>query len=367
MLKFSVQKSDISEIIATTAKAAATKSVINSLEGVYLSLRGNYLTITGYDLEIGIKSVIEVKGESDGDLVLNSRLICDIIRKMPGGEITFTEKENLKIDLKSGDVQYSIMGISSEEYPLIPELSRGDSFEIAEPLLKSMIGQTLYAVAVIDTKPILMGSKFEIKDNQLSVASVDGIRIAVRTESLLHEEFDFVVPAKTLAEILRLLSDDEKKIATISVDRNQCIFSIDKYTIFSRLLEGEFFDYSKIISTKHDIEAIINVRELTECVDRTLLLISDKFRSPVDLTFTENNLRVFCETAIGKVDQQIKVDYTGREFGVSFNSKYLIDALRNTECDKVKFCFVTNGMPSLKILPMDGESFVFIVSPVRRR
>ena len=367
MLKFSVQKSDISEIIVTAAKAAATKSVIEALEGVYFSLRGNFLTITGYDLEIGIKSVIEVKGEGDGDLVLNSRLICDIIRKMPGGEISFTEKENRRIELKCGDVQYSITGISSEEYPLIPELTRGESFEIAEPVLKSMIGQTLYAVAVIDTKPVLMGSSFEIKNNVLNVASVDGIRIAVRKENIQHEDFDFVVPSKTLSEILRLLSDDEKKIATISVDRNQCIFSIDKFTIFSRLLEGEFFDYTKIITSNHDVEAIINVRELTECVDRTLLLISDKFRSPVDLTFTDNNLRVFCETALGKVDQQIRVDYTGNDFSVSFNSKYLIDALRNTECDKVKFCFVTNGMPSLKILPLEGDSFVFIVSPVRRR
>ena len=108
-----------------------------------------------------------------------------------------------------------------------------------------------------------MGSKFEIKNNELNVISADGIRIAIRKESLLHEDFDFVVPAKTLSELLRLLSDDESKIKqTASVDRNQGIFSIDKYTVFSRLLEGDFFDYTKIIGMPSNIEAVVNVREL---------------------------------------------------------------------------------------------------------
>ncbi len=175
MIKFSVQKNDILDALTTTAKAASTKSVISALEGIHLSLTGNQLTVTGYDLELGIKSTIDVEGESDGVLVLNSRLICDIVRKMPSGVIRFDEYEPLKLNLMCEDITYSIMGINSEEYPVLPELSRGESFEISEPLLKSVIGQTLYAVATIDTKPVLMGSKFEIKNNELNVISVDGI------------------------------------------------------------------------------------------------------------------------------------------------------------------------------------------------
>ena len=153
MIKFSVQKNDILDALTTTAKAASTKSVISALEGIHLSLTGNQLTVTGYDLELGIKSTIDVEGESDGVLVLNSRLICDIVRKMPSGVIRFDEYEPLKLNLMCEDITYSIMGINSEEYPVLPELSRGESFEISEPLLKSVIGQTLYAVATIDTKP----------------------------------------------------------------------------------------------------------------------------------------------------------------------------------------------------------------------
>lgn len=364
MIKFSAEKNDIFDALITTAKAASAKSVITALEGIHLSLSGNMLTVTGYDLELGIKSTIQVSGESDGELVLNSRLICDIVRKMPNGTILFDEYEPLKLNLKCEDISYTIMGIDSSEYPMLPELSRGESFEISEPLLKSVIGQTLYAVATLDTKPVLMGSKFEIKNNELNVISVDGIRIAIRKESLLHEDFDFVVPSKTLSELLRLLSDDESKIATISVDRNQGIFSIDKYTVFSRLLEGDFFDYTKVVSMPTTVEAKVNVRELIECVDRTLLLISDKFKSPVDFTFKDDTLRVFCETAIGKLDQKIKCDYSGEEFRISFQSRYILDALKNTYCDRVKFLFSNTA---LKIVPLEGDSFTFIVSPVRRR
>ena len=122
MIKFSVQKNDILDALTTTAKAASSKSVITALEGIYLSLTGNMLTVTGYDLELGITSSIEVNGSSDGKIVLNSRLICDIVRKMPSGEIIFDEYEPLKLNLICEDITYSIMGISSEEYPLLPEV-----------------------------------------------------------------------------------------------------------------------------------------------------------------------------------------------------------------------------------------------------
>ncbi len=367
MLKFSVMKSDIIDALATTAKAASTKSVINALEGILLTLKGSILTVTGYDLEIGIKTDIQVNGIEDGELVMNSRLICDMIRRMPNGDITFEQTDGLKVNISGGSVVYSVMGISSEDYPLIPELTRGESFEISEPLLKSMISQTLHAIATIDTKPVLMGSYFDIRDNNLNVVSVDGIRIALRKEALLHEDFDFVVPGKTLSEILRLLSDDEDKVATISVDRNQCIFSIDKYTIFSRLLEGEFFDYTKILGYEAKKEATVGVRELIECVERTLTLITERFHASVNLTFENNMLKINCESPIGKIDQQMPVEYDDEKLEISFNAKYLLDALKNTGCDKVKFYVISSGVQALKITPLEGDSFTFIVSPIRRR
>lgn len=367
MIKFTADKSVLSEALNTTAKAASTKTTIGVLEGIHMKLSGNSLTVTGYDLELGIKSTIIVDGGGDGELVVSSRLICDIVRKMPGSTISFEESENYKIKLSSDDVKYSISGISSEEYPLLPELSRGESFEVGEAQLKSMIGQTLYAVALDDRKPALMGTKFEIRDKNLYLVSVDGIRIALRKEKLDYEDFEFIVPAKTLGELLRLLSDDESKLATISVDRNQCIFKVEKYTVFSRLLEGDFFDYTKIISLDTGVEAMVNVRSLIEAVDRTLLLINDKCKAPVDLTFEDNSLRVFCETIIGRLDQTIDVDYSGDKFEISFSSRYLLDALRNCDSDKVKFSFVTQNMQALKITPLQGDSFLFLVSPVRRR
>ena len=367
MIGFTVKKSDILESLTTTSKAVSTKSVISALEGIHFKCESNILTVTGYDLEIGIKSEIPVTSQSDGELVLNSRLICDIVRKMPDGDITFEEYEPLRLKLSCEDIVYNISAISGEEYPKLPELSHTESFEISEPLLKSLIRQTVYAVAVVDKNPVLMGTKFEILDNVLNAASVDGSRIALRREELLHEDFDFVVPAKTLYEVLKLLSDDENDIATVSVDRNQSIFKTKKYTIFSRLLEGNFFDYTKLLSATPEIFAKVNVRSLMECVDRTLLLLNDKIVSPVVLTFNDDTLRVFCETSVGKLDQKIGCEYSGKEFTIAFNSRYLLEALRATECDEVKFEFTTTGTQSLIIKPLQSDSFVFIIAPVRRR
>lgn len=365
-MKFTSAKQILIDALLNTAKAAATKSTIPALEGLLLHLEGNELTITGYDLEIGIKTTIEVNGIEDGEIVLNSKLFCDIMRKMPNVIITVAEQTGLKVILSADEIEYSIMGMSGNDYPIIPEINRSVSFDISEEMLKSMIGQTLFAISTIDTKPVHMGSKFEIIDNTLNVVSVDGVRMAKRSEPLEYNDVAFVVPGKTLNEIFRMLSDDSEKKACISIDRNQIIFVINGYTIISRLLEGDFIDYNKVMNFNTTTEAIVNVRELAESVDRTLLLISDKYKSPVVFTFEGDFLQINCETAIGKVNEKLKVDYSGEKMEIAFNSRYILDALKNSECDKVKFQ-MTGSLAPIKIVPLEGDSFTFIVLPIRLR
>lgn len=365
-MKFTSAKEILIEALLNAAKASSTKSTIPALEGLLLQLMGDQLTITGYDLEIGIKTTIEVNGIEDGEIVLNAKLFCDIMRKMPNKIITVSEKPGLKVMVKAEEIEYSILGMSGQDYPILPDVNRSVSFEMQEDILKSMIGQTLYAISTIDTKPVHMGSKFEIVDKKLNVVSVDGVRMAKRTEFIDYDDVSFVVPGKALSEILKMLSDDPEKKAFISVDRNQIIFIINGYTIISRLLEGEFLDYNKVMNFSTNIEAVINVRELAESVDRTLLLISDKYKSPVVFTFDNDYLVINCETAIGRVNEKIKIEYSGEKLEIAFNSRYVLDALKNSECDKVRI-LMSGSLAPIKILPMGDESFTFIVLPIRLR
>ena len=176
-MKFSCGKETILSAVQITSKAAAGKSSIPALEGILMELEGNTLTVTGYDLDIGIKTSIEVNGIESGNIVINAKMAGDIIRKMPSGDITFECSDNNIAETSGRDTNFSVMCMSADDYPNVPQVNHETSFSIPQKLLKSMVVQTKFAVATTDSKPALMGCKFELDDNILSVAAVDGVRI----------------------------------------------------------------------------------------------------------------------------------------------------------------------------------------------
>lgn len=363
-MKFICEKGKFFEAVQNTAKAAAGKSPIPALEGILLTLEGNELTITGYDLDIGIKTNIDVVGKEDGEIVLSARLINDIIRKMPSGDISVEADEKCMVNLTAGDVEFAIMGLSSNDYPIVPSVNPETSFTMPQASLKSMIGQTLFAIATTDTKPVHMGSKFEVIDNVLNVVSVDGVRMARRQEPVIFSNIGFVVPGKTLNEIQRMLEDDSEKTVTMCIDRNQISFSIGSYVIISRLLEGDFINYNNVMNFTCDTWATVNCREFIDTLDRTLLLINDKHKSPVKCEFNGDTLSVSCTTALGKINDKINIEYNGNPLTIGFNAKYMLDALKNSDSDQVKI-LLSGALSPIKITPMQGESFSFLVLPVR--
>lgn len=367
IMKFSADKNRLIEAIQNASKATATNSSIAALEGILLNLKNDKLTVTGYDLEMGIKSIIPViTSEEEGEIVLNAKLISEMLKKMPSGkEIEIETKNDTEVTIKCDKVQFKLQGVSGQNYPNIPEIKIETTFNIKENVLKSMIRQTIFAAATNDIKPILTGTLFEIVDNELRVVCVDGIRVAKRVEKIEYKDLKFVAPAKTLYELLRILSDDEEKAKDIMivVERNQLGFYRDDYMIISRLLEGEFIDYARFINFTPTIEAVVNAREFASSLDRTLLL-TEKFKSPVVCTFENNMLYVNCNTNLGSINDSIKIDYNYPKMEIAFNARFMMDALRNAECDEVKLQFTTPIAP-IKISPLGEEDFTFLVLPVR--
>jgi DNA polymerase-3 subunit beta len=227
-----------------------------------------------------------------------------------------------------------------------------------------MIRQTIFAVAESDAKPIHTGTLFEIKENRIREVSVDGYRLAMRSERVQNEEeFSFVVPGKTLSEVLKLLSDEDKNV-TISDGSRNIIFGIENYSVLSRLLEGDFLDYNAAIPTSHATEISVQTRSFIDSVERVSLLITDRLKSPVRSIFDRNEIKLSCSTAIGKASDQFTAQLSGDSVEMGFNKRYLLDALRNTEGDEIKIQL--NGpLSPMKVLPKNGDAFLFLVLPVR--
>lgn len=379
MIQLTCDRQQLVEAVSNVQRAVSSKSSVPALEGILLKAEREEMTLCGFDLELGMTTRLPARIEESGSVILGARLFSDIIRRLPGDLVKLTVDEKNVTTIESGASEFSIAGMGAEEYPELPSVSGAGEFSVQNDLLKGMIRQTIFAVADSDAKPIHTGTLFELSGGRLRLVSVDGYRLAMREEILTgegaegtdgldapagsSEEMSFVVPGKTLTEVMKLLPEDDGT-AGIQVGRRHILFTIGSYTVISRLLEGEFLDYRSAIPSACQTEVKVNTREFINSVERVSLLITDRLKSPVRCVFGEDSIHLSCSTAIGRANDQFSASIQGAGLEMGFNNRYLLDALRNTEGDEVRIQL--NGpLSPMKIMPPEGDSYLFLVLPVR--
>ncbi len=358
-------KQTLVDAVGNVQRAVSGKSTLPALEGILLRANGSSLYLAGFDLDLGITTSIEAEVRQPGEIVLTAKLFGEIVRRMPGDTVSLRVDEHLNTTIQSDFTEFTIMGISASEYPEIPSVNDGISFSLPQNTLKSMIRQTLFAIAApTDPRPIHTGTKFEVEPTTLRLISVDGSRLAMRCEEIQGQEsLSFVVPGKTLQEILKLLQDEDTPMS-LSVGRRHIVLEIGSYAVISRLLDGEFLAYQKAIPQQVSTTIRVKTRALMEAVDRASLVINDRLKSPLICEFQEGYIQVSCTTPLGSASDRIDADISGKEEEMGFNSRFLLDALKNCETDEVRI--ELNGpLSPMKVLPITGESFLFLVLPVR--
>lgn len=368
-MKFMCETSSLSTACQNVQRAVSTKTSIPGAEGIYIKAVNNELTLTGYDLEIGITTNIYAKVEEEGSIVLNAKVFCEILRRIPNQTISIEcDERNLAV-IRSGEIKYEIMGISAEDYPELPTVQGGFNIEMDRKLLNDMVKQTIFAVAVTDQKVVYTGIKFEIGDGEIKLIAVDGFRMAIRTEKIDYhgEDITFIVPAKTMSEIMKLSleeNEDEESIISIGVGKRHIIFEVNGYSVISRLLEGEFLNYKATIPVSVATTVEVDTRSLIDSIERTSLIITDKTKSLISCVFDTDFIRTSSITAIGTASDKVSADIEGSRVEIGFNNRYLLDALRACSTDRVKI-HLNGSVSPILILPVEGDSFTFLVLPVR--
>jgi len=358
-------KVELLEAVSNVQRAVSTKASLPALEGILLRAQGSTLYLAGFDMELGITTTIPAQVKEPGEIVLSARMFGDIVRKMPSETLSLQSDSKYNTVIRGDVTEFAIMGMSAADYPDIPSVEDGASVTLSQPVIKSMVRQTIFAVAAPnDPRPIYTGTLFEMKENELRLVSVDGYRLAMRTEPMQNEEtMSFVVPGKTLQEILKLLKDEEKPCSLI-VGRRHIIFEIDGYAVISRLLDGEFMAYEKIISTDVSSTVTVNTRSFIDAVDRVSLVVNDRLKSPLVCEFRRDAISVSCTTPLGSANDTIPATIEGNDEDMGFNSRFLLDALKNSETDEVKIQ-LGGALKPMNILPKEGNAFLFLVLPVR--
>lgn len=363
-MKIVCQRQPLLEAAMNVSRAVSSKNTLAALEGILMKAHGGSLSMTGYDLELAISTDIAVDVSEEGELILPAKLFIDMIRRIPDESVSIANDEKMLTVIRGQKAEYTILGIPSAEFPELPAISDTKPMDIGQGLLKNMIDQTLFAVAVGDSKPVHTGSLFDYKEGCLNVVSVDGYRLALRREDVkLDEDVSFIVPGKSLSEVSKLLRDEED-MAQLFISRHHIIFEINGYKIVSRLLEGDFLDYKAAIPTGEQTVIRIVTRELINAIDRASLLISDNIKSPLRMSFNDGLVKISCSTALGKAYDELSCQQTGQDLEIGFNSRYMLDALKASASDEM--IMVLNGpLSPMKLQPLEGESFVFLVLPVR--
>ena len=363
-MKIICQKALLVEAVSNVSRAVSSKSPIPALEGILIKAAGNQISLVGYDLELGIVTSMEADVKEEGQVVLTARLLLDIIRRIPSETISIHCDEKQLCLIKGGVSEFTILGIPASDYPELPSVDESSNLVLKQGVLKSMIDQTLFAIATTDSKPVHTGSLFDIKNENITLVAVDGFRLALRKEPFISDkEYSFIVPGKTLSEVSKLLKEEDNEVSMV-VSHKHIIFQIDGYHVISRLLEGDFLNYEAAIPKTEKTSIEVSTRLLLEGIERTSLLISDRLRSPLKMNMSDEKIRISCNTTMGKAYDEVDCKIEGEGIFMGFNNKYLLDALKASDCDMVKL-LINGPVSPMRVVPMEGESFLFLVLPVR--
>jgi len=365
-MKFTCEKAILQEAIATTAWAVSSKSAIPTLEGLLIEA-GSTVKITGYNLETGISTCIPSDVITPGKVVINAKILSDIIRYFPDDVVTISVSETLTVLIMCGNAKYEIMGLPADEFPNLPEIEDDHNLVLSQSTLKSMISQTIFAISTNDNKPVHTGSLFEIENGTLNVVSVDGFRLAIRTEKLeaaqSTDNFSFIVPGHTLKEIEKIMDDVDEEIK-IMLGKKHITFTVGETTLISRIMEGEFLNYKNAIPKACSFTTCVSVRDLISSLERVSIIINERIKNPIRCNFTENSMKLSCTTPLGKSQDECVLKSQAQPLEIGFNNRYFLDALKACPDSEVLMELNTHLSP-IVLKPIEGDSYLYLILPVR--
>ncbi len=367
---FVCDRTKFNEAVATVSRTAAAKSSLPALEGILLETEdNNKIKLTAYDLDIASSMTIPATIEAEGSVVMPTKLFGDIIRKLPDGPIKVATDEKNQAKITGGNVKFNIMGIAAVEYPELPGVVEGDELTLEGDAFRNLLKQTVFASAETDERPILQGILFDIDPTvqQVRGVAVDGVRLAVRNEKFISfsgETTQFVIPRKTVMELLKNIPDESEMVVNISVTHKHIMFRMEEKVLISRRVQGEFLNYRNAIPTSYTFALNVKKRQLASSIERAALLVNSGVRIPIHCTFDYNTIKISTATNMGKFYDEFEVEPFQNTLEIGFNHKLMLDALSACEDDEIRI-ELGNGKTPIVLRPTEGDDFTFLVLPMR--
>lgn len=367
MIVLKAPQDQVLSVLQSVSGIVERRHTLPILANVLIRKTGASLQLTTSDLEIQIRTTAELGGDLENfTATVGARKLIDILRSMPGDQVVSLESNAAKLILKGGKSKFTLQTMPAEDFPLVQEAANfGPVFSVPQKTLKSLLGRVSFAMALHDIRYYLNGILFVAEGNQLSLVATDGHRLAFASATLDVDvpKQEVILPRKTVLELQRLLSDADGAI-DMQFANNQARFSFGGMEFVTKLVEGKFPDYNRVIPKNHKNSVTLGRAALLATLQRTAILTSDKFKG-VRLNLDPGTLRVAANNAEQEeaVDE-LDIDYEGDSIEIGFNVTYLIDALANMSQEMVKLELSDGNSSALITLP-DDTQFKYVVMPMR--
>ena len=363
-MKLVFTKSNLNKAVGIVMKAVPTRTTMNILECILIDATTNEIKFTGNDMELGIETIVEGEIIEKGKIAIDAKLFSEIVRKLPDNDITLTTDSNNNALITCEKSKFNIAGKSGDDFSYLPAIIKDKMITLSQFQLKEVINQTIFSIAINDNNKMMTGELFEVNEGTLKVVGLDGHRIAIRNIKLEGRSDDVrvVIPGKTLQEISKILNADAESFVNIYFTNNHVLLEFDQTHVVSRLIEGDYFKISQMLSNDYETKVSINKKEFLDSIDRANLLIREGDKKPIIINILNGLLQVNVNSAIGALNEDIDIDKEGKDIMIGFNPKFLMDALRVIDDENVTMYLVNHKSPCF--IRDKEEKYIYLILPV---
>jgi len=382
-MRVTFEKSVLEAAVNDSLCAVSEKNTYQTLECIRFRCKDgdSVCSLTTFDLNKGFVTEIPCRIEVGGNYLINANKLNRIIKFLPDAYVTLDINDKKIVQVISGKSKFELHALEGETFPNIPELDGERGFTVDSEILRKMIAQVFFAIAVTDQRPMLCGAYFTVTENSLKLVSCDGNRLAIReidckignkNKDASDLNLSFIVPGKTLSQLSRLISDEEGDLAVI-LARKHVIFKMENRVFFSRLIEGEYIDYTRVIPKESKITATLDRMAFISSLERASLVTEDKslgqVKTSVKFNFEGDVLKVSSESLSGSVYDEVAIEKEGSDLLIGFNCRFFLDALKSADGERIKLS-MSGPLMGVVITAAEGNDtsdgkYLYIVSPVR--
>ena len=359
-------KDELAEKLQVVGRGVSTRTTVQILAGIMLRAAGERLHLSATDMEISVRDSLEAQVGEEGAVVVPGRLLVDIVRLLPAGEVTLEHRADEGVArLTCGSASYSLNTYGPEDFPRLPEIEPDSAFSVEREAFLDTIGRVGRSASRDESRPVLTGILVRFEGEKLVMAATDSYRLSVKETALSGSpgrELEAIVPARALQELARVGQAADTETIAVGVQENQVVFGVDGVWLTARRIDGQFPNYKQLLPEQFEAEVHLPREELLDVVRRTGLLAQRK--SPLRLRFEEGELTVSAQTQdVGEARESLPVAYTGEALEIGFNAEFLRDGLESIMDETARLKLISPLRPGL--LHGENDDFLYLIMPIR--